>query len=306
MPITLPPISRRKFLRGTLAAAGGMLVAGCQHQRVVLEDRPDHLALLADTHIAADRKLDPRKQGVIWERFAQVSQQVVSMSQRPAAVLVNGDCAFRSGEKADYAALVDALKPLRHAGLPIHLGLGNHDDRDNIHAALPADERVAAAPALQRRVMRIRMTHANWYVLDSLDQVNVPPGRLGGDQLAWLARSLDSDADRPAILMMHHQPDERPIEKVSGLLDTAPLLNLIRPRRQVKAVLFGHTHVWKHYERDGIHFINQPATAYAFKKDQPTGWVDARVERGKMRLQLHAISLNHSKDGEVLDLPWRT
>jgi 3',5'-cyclic-AMP phosphodiesterase len=73
----------------------------------------------------------------------------------------------------------------------------------------------------------------------------------------------------------------------------------------VKAVLFGHTHVWKHYEHEGIHFVNLPTTAYVFKPDEPAGWVDAELSPKGIRLQLHAITPHHPKDKEVLDLTWR-
>ncbi len=103
--------------------------------------------------------------------------------------------------------------------------------------------------------------------------------------------------------MVHHQPDQR--EKATGLTDTAAFLEVVQPRKQVKAILFGHTHVWKHYETEGLHFVNLPTTAYLFNPKEPAGWVDATVSDGGMKLQLNEITKKHAKNGEVLDLKWR-
>jgi predicted phosphodiesterase len=74
----------------------------------------------------------------------------------------------------------------------------------------------------------------------------------------------------------------------------------------VKALLFGHTHVWKRYQLDGLHCINLPTTAYPFNATEPLGWVDAHVTPGALRLQLHAtITPKHPSAGEVLNLAWR-
>ena len=56
MPITLPPISRRNFIAGSLAAAGAGLLPhnwafGADEPQAV---DPHRVALLSDTHVAAD------------------------------------------------------------------------------------------------------------------------------------------------------------------------------------------------------------------------------------------------------------
>jgi len=305
MPVTLPPISRRGFLRGAVGATGVTLLgARAWGENAPVANDPNHLALLSDIHIAADKSHDPRKQGAMWDRLLQVREQLLALKDRPSAVLVNGDCAFHSGMPRDYAALVEGLKPLRQAGLPVHLGLGNHDSRANLQEALPADVRVVAG-GFDRRVMRLPLGHADWYMLDSLLHTSKVPGALGSDQLAWLGKTLEAHKERPAIVMVHHQPDQRPIEHASGLTDTAALLDVIKPRKQVKALLFGHTHIWKHYERDGLHFVNLPTTAYVFKAEEPLGWVQAWVEPQRMKLKLHALVANGAKDEETLELAWR-
>jgi predicted phosphodiesterase len=105
--------------------------------------------------------------------------------------------------------------------------------------------------------------------------------------------------------MVHHQPDDRPAEKVSGLTDTSAFLDVVMPRKQVKAVVFGHLHVWRHYQKDGVHFVNLPTTAYVFDPKEPAGWVDARVHERGMTMKLNAITPKHPKDGDTFELAWR-
>ena len=148
MPITLRPISRRSFLRESFAVAGGMTLA--RYGAFAAEApraNPNRLALFSDTHIAADRAT-VQKSGVnMWDHFSAASEQLLTQVQkgadhRPAAMLINGDCVYLRGLVEDYATLVEALAPIRRAGLPIHLALGNHDDRVNVHRAVPPEERI--------------------------------------------------------------------------------------------------------------------------------------------------------------------
>jgi Icc protein len=303
MPITLPPISRRRFLQGAVAAAGALAIG----PRVFAAESPadpNHLALFSDIHLPADSKLIHKTKISMWENFCKVRDEVLALESPPVALLINGDCAYLHGKPADYVTVLNGLKPIRQAGLPVHLGLGNHDSRADLLAALGADDRRVEALADKRAAM-LSLPHADWYILDTLEKTDTTPGTLGAEQLAWLAKSLDARADRPAVIMMHHQPDSRPLDKRSGLTDTPEFLEMVQPRKQVKAVLFGHTHVWKHYEKDGLHFINLPTTAYVFDPAQPAGWVDARVKAKSMALQLHAITPDHPMDKETLDLKWR-
>jgi 3',5'-cyclic AMP phosphodiesterase CpdA len=305
MPITLPPISRRRFLQASVAAAAALIAAPrLSWSGPASQPDPNHLALLSDIHINADRKLIHKTNISMWDHLQQASDEILALPQPPSMVLINGDCAYNSGRAEDYATVLDALKPLRAAGLPVHLGLGNHDDREHLKAAFEHDP-ACAADLADRRIMRLELPAADWYVLDSLRKTASIPGELGAPQLEWLRQSLDARANRPAAVMLHHQPDERPPDKASGLTDTKPFLDILEPRKQVKAVLFGHTHVWKHWERDGLHLINLPTSAYVFDSKQPAGWVDAHLTERGLSLQLHAITPEHSSDGELLELNWR-
>ena len=63
------------------------------------------------------------------DNFRRVVDEVVALDVQPAAAFLNGDCAFHLGLKDDYHHVAQLLDPLRKAGMPLHLGMGNHDDR---------------------------------------------------------------------------------------------------------------------------------------------------------------------------------
>lgn len=301
MPITLPPISRRRFLATSLAAGAGVLLRPRFSPGAADGADPHRLALLSDVHIDADRaKVD--RGVVMYEHLEKAGAEVAALAPNPAAAFVNGDCAHLTGGADDYAVLVGLLKPLRERGLPVHLSMGNHDNRENLWKAIP-DAESHVDPLRDRQVAVLEFPRANVFLLDSLQRTNVTPGALGEEQVRWLGAALDARAAKPAIVMVHHQPDDNP--NPSGLTDTAALMGILAPRKHVKALIFGHTHVWSVTSRSGIHCINLPAVAYPFQKDQPTGWVDTHLRDDGMNMELRCIDTSHPKHGQKVELTWR-
>ncbi len=302
MPLHLAPLSRRQFL--ARAAAGSAALALAPRVFAAASRRPDpHTwALLSDTHIAADPKRIAREINLA-DCLTRVVEEILDRPHRPAGALVDGDLALGTGEAGDYATLARLLAPLRGAGLPLTLALGNHDHRERFWAGLPEDKRYALT-APDRQVAFVPAGRANWFVLDSLDRTNVTPGVLGPAQLDWLAQGLDAHPHTPALVMVHHNPNTG--GNKNGLTEFEALMAILRPRRQVKAHLFGHSHRWS-IERDesGIHLINLPATSYPFDKTQPTGWVAATLQPSGLRLELRALNRSHPAHGQVQELKWR-
>lgn len=306
MPIHLPPVSRRRFLstaaRGALAGAGWLALGRASADEAAQRD-PHAFALLSDTHIARDPAAVHRGTNM-YNHMQAASKQILALEQLPAGVLVNGDCAFSSGLSADYAVFLETLDPYRQAGLPIHCTLGNHDNRDNFWAA---DRRLkSTAGALDNRQVSVLQTErANFFLLDSLERTNSTPGLLGEEQIAWLAAALDAHADRPAIIFAHHHLIQGG-SMASGLKDTQALLDVLVPRQQVKAYVFGHTHHWHHREHEGMHLVNLPPVAYPFNRIDPSGWVMLRLEDNGASFQLNAVDTGHKQHGERFDCAWRS
>lgn len=263
---------------------------------------PHTFAFFSDTHIAAN----PNKRflGVnMSDHIAECIQQVVDWPVNPAAVMVNGDLAFLMGKPEDYSTFSHAIAPLR-ALAPLHLSFGNHDDRGHFWSAFPADA-AAQKDTLHRQAAVLPAERVNWFQLDSLDRTDGTPGELGTVQLNWLARELDARPDKAAIVLVHHNPQFN--NHKTGLTDTLALMETVAPRRQVKAIIYGHTHDWHITEHppSGIHLINLPPTSYAFLAGRPVGWVRVTLAADSADFELRSLDPKHPDHGKVHALKWR-
>ena len=297
MPISLPPLSRRRFLGQSLAAAfAGRTVLGQS------EAGGESWILFSDSHVAADRALVSREANMAGN-LEQCVKEALAWQAKPSGMILCGDCAFNKGEPGDYETFGGLIQPLRKAGLPVHLLMGNHDDREQFATVLGQYEK-GPSPVEHHHVALVEGRTANWFLLDSLDKVNSTPGILGDTQRTWLEKSLDAHSDKPAIVVVHHNVGLPPAK--AGLTDSAELLAILQPRKHVKACIYGHTHTWdvKHDE-SGLHLINLPPTGYVFKKGMPNGWVRAVVSANAMKLELRCLDTQSAQHAEVKELPWR-
>ena len=90
------------------------------------------------------------------------------------------------------------------------------------------------------------------------------------------------------MILIHHNPGVD--NKIGGLKDTEVFWEIIRPRKQVKAWVYGHTHNWKTtQDTSGVYLVNLPPVAYIFKEGDPSGWIHATTRRDGMTLELRAI-----------------
>jgi 3',5'-cyclic AMP phosphodiesterase CpdA len=300
MPFQLPPISRREFLKRSILTGLGAALG----QQAFAATRPtdaNFWALFSDTHLAADRTQVNNGTNMA-DHFEQVSRELLSSAKRPAGLFITGDCAFNKGEAGDYAMLTGMLDPIRAGQIPVHIALGNHDNRERFWETL-SQEKVAKRPLTNKQVALLETRHANWFILDSLETTLSTPGLLGSEQLDWLGSALDANSKKPALVLVHHNPG---FSGNLGLKDTAPFMEIIRARRQVKAYIYGHTHTWKiEQDTSGIHLINLPPVAYVFRQGDPSGWVRADLRSDGLRLELRCLDQNHKAHGQTADLKWR-
>ena len=301
MPIHLAPINRRKFLARALVAAAGITLA----PRLLAAQKKtnaDFWALFSDTHIAADQARWAHGCNMT-DHLTAVTRDLIGLDEIPAGVFVIGDCAYDEGMIADYGTFADLIAPLREDGMPVHLTLGNHDNRERFWDALTA-EKSAPRPLADRQASLMETPRANWFLLDSLEKTHLTPGLLGPEQLNWLADSLDTDPGKPAIIMVHHDPGL--LGKIGGLRDTEALFKILRPRKQVKIVIYGHTHDWHiRQDKSGIHLVNLPPTAYVFEEGKPSGWLRATLGDDRMHVELRCVNPKHPLNGETKTLYWR-
>lgn len=291
---------RREWIRRSFAAGMGSLWTW---QGAAAEAKEEFWALLSDPHIAADEALESR--GVVMAaNLRRTVKQVLGVGVKPHGVLINGDCAFLDGQMEDYGQLLNCLKPLAEERVQVHCALGNHDDRGKFRAvnAQPGVDPILA----DKHVTVLSSARVNWVLLDSLDEVNVPPGKLGGGQLRWLERILNELPKKPTFVMVHHDPQTMGADgKMSGgLKDTEELLRVLKGAPQVKALIYGHTHHWQVKEpKEGLPWmINLPPVAYTSGPERPSGWVEARVLGDRLTLELHSLNPDHPRHRERVEV----
>jgi 3',5'-cyclic AMP phosphodiesterase CpdA len=314
MPIEIAPISRRSFLARSAAIAGSLAFA-----RQVKADATDieTLALCSDTHIAADPNT-LRSDVNMSANFKKVLQEIIGSSEKPGRLLVNGDCAYLTGQPGDYQTFLSHLTPVREAGIPIALALGNHDDRAPFRVALK-ETGIEASPIPDKQVAIVPTKHANWFLLDSLESVNSTPGLLGQPQLDWLSSELTKHGDKPAFVMAHHNVEYRKHLKsgevvvavadrripAAGLIDDEQLLEVLTAHPNVAAFFCGHTHQWNVVRWKDISFVNLPCTAYPFLPADPNGWVLCRHGSNEAEIEIRTLDPKHAAQGQKVKLPYR-
>lgn len=299
MPLSLTPASRRSFLRGL----GGALVSLPALSRAATDTDEDLIAILNDPHIG--EKQPPGSP--VPSHLKATVEWILSQPRKPAAVLVNGDLALRDGQPGDYRFLAEILQPLRTAGVPVHLTMGNHDDRAVFYDVL-SREKPAQAVVASRHITVVRTRRANFFLLDSLMKTMIAQGKLGPDQIGWVDRALDAHNDRPAVIVAHHNPrlGGDPLHFPGGLTDSDALWRVMGPRRHVKAYIHGHIHHRSLARHEDIHIVNTPATSYvANPETSTTGWTMARCRDDGMTLTTHTHLPDHPWNGQKDELAWR-
>jgi len=285
-------LNRRSFL--TIAGASAFLV-GCRVLPQASAAQEFRVALLSDTHIPAD-------EGEAYRGFQPVANLKKITSEvvgwKPEIVIINGDAARLDGKLADYEALSGLLRPIADVA-PVCVSLGNHDDRANFGAVFKSNAG-ARQNVAGKNVMIIEHDVVRIIVLDSLMYVNKTAGQLGKAQRGWLAANLPKLADRPAALMVHHTLQDGD----GDLTDSAQLFEILRKNRHVKALFYGHSHVWALGEREGVKMINLPAVAYPFQEKDPIGWMEGRFTRGGVELTLRASGSNTAENGKKFQVNW--
>jgi Icc protein len=291
-------MNRRSFIKTGLAAFGTLvsLNSGCSTDLTKADEKQINLALLADTHIPED--VENNYRGFYpYQNLQKVVPEIISAS--PGGVFIAGDLARLTGESGDYANLKKLLIPV--AGkMPVFMGLGNHDNRENFLKVF--NETPGEKPNVKGKYVTVVKTDSvRLIMLDSLFYVNKVPGLLGKAQRQWLENYLKESDNTPTILCFHHTLSDGD----GDLLDVPRLFGMIAPIRKVKAIVYGHSHVYGYSEFEGIHLINLPAVGYNFSDNDPVGWVQARLTGRGGDFVLHAVAGNQDNDGSVTKLAWR-
>ena len=300
MPLHLSAsFSRRQFI--AQISAGTVVWS---HTAVSAADTDEDLiAILNDSHIGEKHPHD----SPIPTNLRNTIAWLLALPKRPAAVIINGDLALKDGQPGDYEHFAKLIAPLREAGAPLHLTMGNHDARDVFYDVLNS-ERPQQAAVESRHVSVVKLRRVNLFLLDSLKQTMIASGDLGEQQRKWLAKSLDAHTDKPALIIAHHNPrlGGEPLHFPGGLEDSEDLWKLLVARPQVKAYIHGHIHHRNFFNHQDIHILNTPAVSYvANKQTSTTGWTMAKLGDAGAAFTTHTHEPKHEWNGMRVDLKWR-
>ncbi len=302
MPVTLPQLPRREFLKRAALAGTAVALAPTSRAALFGKSRDAHLfAFFSDTHIASNPAQTHLNCNMADHLAAAVSE-LLAWPVKPGNIIVNGDLAFKEGLPAEYAGFGTIFQPVRTLA-PVHLTLGNHDERENFWNAFPHDT-LKQKTVPQKQTGFFTTPYANWFLLDTLAITNSAPGELGAEQLDWLAQALAAHPRRPAIIVCHHNLQFGAV--TTGLRDTSALMDLLVPQPHVKAVIYGHTHDWHITQHEsGIHLINLPPTAFPFHDKRPCGWVRGTLAKDGAEFELRCLDQKHPEHAQIKTLKWR-
>ena len=92
-------------------------------------------------------------------------------------------------------------------------------------------------------------------------------GRLGEEQLAWLAGVFDVARDRPVAVFVHHHPlpIASPWMDAMGLADAERFWNVVERFDRTRLVVFGHVHQNVDTYRAGVRVLGTPSTCIQFQ-----------------------------------------
>lgn len=194
-------------------------------------------------------------------RLAQAIEVILRDHADAALVLLAGDLADQ-GEVAAYHHLRDLL---RQVPMPVHITLGNHDDRSAFVSVFGAE-----LDDPQGRVSKAIDMGGHRIILLDTTEPGLVGGRLCQGRLDWLDEQLDEAQERPVIVVQHHHANllSLPVDEI--ILENAEdYVAVLRRHPDIRQVIAGHVHlpttaVWR-----GIPMMTLAGTHYSVTPHVP-------------------------------------
>jgi Icc protein len=194
------------------------------------------ILVLTDLHIlAAGGRIGPLDPVV---RLRSALDHGLAAMPEAERVVITGDLTH-NGQAAEYAVLKDLLAA---CPIPVHLMIGNHDNREAFRAAFP-DAPVTSDGFVQEVVD----TGAyRLILLDTVDAAADPrdSGLICLARLDWLRAKLSGAADRRVILFLHHPPMIVGFDAMDeiALRNRLEFLDILRDYPNITQIIAGHVH----------------------------------------------------------------
>lgn len=217
------------------------------------------LVVLSDLHVMPQCELS-----VTLDTGARLETAVDVIAER----YPDADFCILAGDLADLGqpAAYERLKSiLDRVAIPVHLTLGNHDDR-NAFVSVFGSTHIAETGKVDKV---IDVEGYRIVLLDSSD-----PGRVDGvlteRQIGWLRARLSEASDRPVIVILHHNANALHIESDGiRMLDAEPFLEALQTHPDIRQVIAGHVHLTSTATWRGIAFTTLSGGHYYCTVDQP-------------------------------------
>lgn len=223
------------------------------------------IAQITDMHVKKQGEMLSGKLDT-YAGLAAALRRIAGLDPRPDLLVATGDLTA-DGKPEEYDALRDMLSGL---DMPCLLLPGNHDIRENLRDAFPDQ------PWEDGRFLLYAVD--DWPVrIVALDSVIAGDhkGELCGGRCRWLDGKLAEAPDKPTIVMLHHPPFACGIGHMDrmGLVDAAPLAEVIARHKQVIRILCGHAHRPIQTMFAGVPASVAPATSFQIqlKLDESPG-----------------------------------
>lgn len=237
-----------------------------------------HLTATVDTHVNGQYPV---------HKLRQILERIRTMEIKLAFLLITGDL-VNDGQPAEYAMLNTLLPELQRFGVPVLLGMGNHDARGPFRQVVLGEQ---AVDEQQPYYYSTEIAGVNLIMLDS--QIpNAVPGRLDEAQLDWLANELAKPVGVGHLIALHHPP----VSSTVALLDTMVLTNpaalaaVIAKHDNVLGILSGHIH-FNHVARFQNTFsFTTPAVLYT---------IDPGVQKNLRTLNGSGFALGTVRNGQL-------
>ncbi|TVR50280.1 MAG: hypothetical protein EA425_10190 [Puniceicoccaceae bacterium] len=279
------PSGRRRFLRTLAVGGAGAGLLGTW--RLGAETTPGNggegdfsFVHLTDMHVRRARRGH--------DGYARCVEAVNALRPRPAFVLMGGDGPFdglytAKEEFEDQIALFREIS--ERLEMPVHHCIGNHDALGlSARRKVPPDDPDIGKGFIMERLGMERshysFNHRGWHfvVLDSIFPVEAPHGpgyvgRIGREQLEWLAGDLAAHHGMPTVAVTHipvfshlgQIRGDRELPSMHGhvLTDGVELRHVLE-RHGVQALLQGHIHKPEEFRFNGVWYLTSPAVSAAW------------------------------------------
>lgn len=235
------------------------------HKTVTFQQLPaDGLNVLqiTDSHLYADPSRCLLGINTL-ETFDQILGQALAESGRPDLILATGDLVHDASDSG-YKRLLGRFKLTE---IPTYCLPGNHDQPGKMQQLLNQDN-----------VHYTASVQAKGWSLIFLDST-IPGsdgGRINSEQMAVLKQLLETHAEKPTLVCMHHHP----LPVGSRWMDTMvlerpePFFDLISSHPQVKGILCGHIHQKFETSYKGLKILGTPSTCIQFSAGEDDFAID--------------------------------